>query len=214
MNADNHLWDFTSLVPEERRSRLLAVQSFDEVIEGIARGEVDYFDVESWRECSRVIFKVRVEEAVFDAFFNSPNGYRAQYCLGLDNGEKQNHRLIEAITQACYEFAEQKKRQEFLGDSVLASLRGKDAKVWISEEDLPDVEEVQIDYQPWVAKAEASGVGGPADQAARAKASVGVLAPVGTHIEVKGAWLTPNGDEWRNPRKSHRGEEIRDYGFT
>jgi hypothetical protein len=72
MNADNHLWGFTSLVPEERRRRLLAVQSYDEVIEGIACGEVDYFNVESWHECSRAIFKLQVEDAVFDAFFNSP----------------------------------------------------------------------------------------------------------------------------------------------
>jgi hypothetical protein len=214
MNADNHLWGFTSLVPEERRRRLLAVQSYDEVIEGIACGEVDYFNVESWHECSRAIFKLQVEDAVFDAFFNSPNRYRAQYCRGVENGEKQNRRLIEAITQACYEFAEQNRRQEFSGDRVLASLQGKDAKVWIPEDNLPDVEEVQIDYKPWVAKAEASSVGGSSGQAARSKASVGVLAPVGAHIEVKGAWLTPKGDEWRNPRKSHRGEEIRDYGFT
>ncbi len=96
----------------------------------------------------------------------------------------------------------------------LASLRGSDAKVWINDADLPIVKEMHIDYRPWVAKALASRSGTLADQAARAIAEEGVLAPVGTHLEIKGAWIMPNGHECRDPRKANRGQEIRDYGHT
>lgn len=201
-------------MPLERRQRLLAVTSFEEVIQGIARGNVAYF-VAEWRQnYSRAFFKVHVSEADYDSFFNSPNGYRAQYCLSTENGEKQNRRLIEAITPMCLEYSKRKEQHDLSTEKVLASLRGIDAKAWITESDLPDVDEVHINYGLWVAKAEASTKGGLADQAARASALVGVLAPVGTHIEIKGAWLTPQGDEWRDAKKAFRAQEIRDYGFT
>ncbi|MCR4300301.1 MAG: hypothetical protein NUV51_01690 [Sulfuricaulis sp.] len=214
MNSDTSLWNFTALVPLERRQRLLAVTSFEEIIQGIARGTIDYFVAQSWQGNSRAFFRVHVSEPDYDAFFNSPNGYRAQYCLSTENGEEQNRRLIEAITPMCLEYSKRNEQHEFPTEKVLASLLGIDVKVWITENDLPDVDEVHINFGPWVAKAEASTKGGLADQAARASASVGVLAPVGTHIEIKGAWLTPQGNEWRDPNKALRAQEIRDYGFT
>ncbi len=214
MNSGVSLWNFAELVPVERRLRLLAITSFEEIIEGIARGNVDYYVAEPRQDYSRAFFRVRVSEPDYDAFFNSPNGYRAQYCLSTENGEKQNRSLIEAITPMCLEYSQRHEQRDFPDEKVLASLRGADAKAWITESDIPDVGEVHINYGPWVAKAEALTRGPIADQAARAGASVGVLAPVGTHIEIKGAWLTPQGNEWRDPKKALRAQEIRDYGFT
>ncbi|MBI5462119.1 MAG: hypothetical protein HY941_08060 [Gammaproteobacteria bacterium] len=214
MNSGTSLWNFTELVPVERRQRLLAVTSFEEIIQGITHGNVDYFVAEPRQNYFRAFFKVRVSVPDYDAFFNSPNGYRAQYCLSTENGEKQNRRLIEAITPMCLEYSKRHEQHDFPTEKVLASLRGVDAKAWITESDIPDVDEVHINYGPWAAKAEASTKGPIADQAARAGASAGVLAPVGTHIEIKGAWLTPQGSEWRDPKKAFRAQEIRDYGFT
>lgn len=193
---------------------MLAVTSFEEIIQGIAGGNIDYFVAELWQGNSRAFFRVRVTASDYDAFFNSPNGYRAQYCLSTENGAEQNRRLIQAITPMCLEYSKKHEQQDFLTEKILVSLRGIDAKAWITESDLPDADEVHINYGPWVAKAEASKKGGIADQAARASALVGVLAPVGTHIEIKGAWLTRQGNEWRDPRKAFRDQEIRDYGFT
>lgn len=215
VKSDTSPWNFTALVPLERRQKLLAVTSFEEIIQGIARGNIDYYLVaESWEGYSRAIFRVHVSESDYDAFFNSPNGYRAQYCISTENGEEQNRRLIEAITPMCLEYSKRNEQHGFPTEKVLASLRGIDAKAWITESDLPYPDEVHINHGPWVAKTEASTKGGLTDQAARANALVGVLALVGTHIEIKGAWLTPQGNEWRNPKKANRAQEIRDYGFT
>lgn len=219
MSARNPLWDFTSLIPAVRRQRLLAIQSFQEVIERVVRGTTDFFATEPRGNapclgCSRAFLRVRVDELTYDAFFNSPIGYRAQYCLSTENGEEQNRRLIAAITPMCLSYSEGKEQNDFLTDKILASLRGIDAKAWIKDSDLPDVNEVHIDYGPWVAKATVVSRGTPTDKAARAKAAVGVLAPVGTHIEIKGAWLTPDGRECRDPSKALRAQEIHDYGYT
>lgn len=43
-----------------------------------------------------------------------------------------------------------------------------------------------------------------AEQVARTNAAIGVLAPENTHLEIKGAWLTPNNREWRDPGKAQR----------
>ena len=46
MSARNPLWDFTALIPAVRRQRLLAIQSFQEVIERVVRGSTDFFATE------------------------------------------------------------------------------------------------------------------------------------------------------------------------
>ena len=214
MNIATTLWNFTEHVPVERRQRLFAIKSFDEIIERIVHGNVDYFTAEPWQTYTRAFFRICVNEPDYDAFFNSPNGYRAQYCFSAENGEKQNRKLIDAVTPMCLEFYKGHAQREFPTEKVLASLRGVDAKAWITESDIPDVDEIHINYGPWVAKAKAATKGSVADQAARAGASVGILAPVGTHIEIKGGWLTLQGNEWRDPKKTFRAQEIRDYGFT
>jgi hypothetical protein len=213
------LWDFTPLVPRERRNRLLAIPSFDEVISRVTAGTVDYFNAEPRKippglGCSRGVFRIRVRQCDYDALFNSPVGYRAQYCVSVEHGSSQNRRLVEALAPLCLAFAAGQESEDFPMTLVAASLAGTDAKLWINDADVPNLDQIHIDYPPWVAKAQAAATGTPADQAARGNATSGVLAPVSTHIELKGAWITPTGEEWRDPAKARRSEEIRDYGYT
>ena|SRR3989344_5117326 len=82
------LWDFTALVTRERREKLLSVASFDEVIEQIVRGTVDSFKVKPRRNppcegCSRAFFRLLIGACVYDAFFNSPVGYRGRTQVSL-----------------------------------------------------------------------------------------------------------------------------------
>lgn len=213
------LWSFSKSVPEERRQRLTAIQSFDEVIARLIQGSVVNFAVEPRQNppcvgCSRAIFKLEVRTDDYDAFFNSPVGYRAQYCIDSSHGISENRRLVDALIPSCLDFAHGREPTHFPAKLVSASLRGVDAKIWINEEDLPDVDEIHVDYPPWVAKVRAASSGTLADQAARASAFAGVLAPVGTNLELKGAWVESGGNECRDPAKANRGAEIRDYGFT
>jgi len=193
---------------------MLALTSFDEVIEQVAAGSIDRFEFEPRRnsECHRIFFRLRVGKKAYDSFFNSPVGYRAQYCIDIKNGRKQNRRLIEAITPLCLQSINQRGENDYPREKVLASLSGADAKVWINDTDWPAIDEIHINYAPWVAKAKNASLGTMAEQVARTKATSGVLAPENTHIEIKGAWLTPDNREWRDPGKAQRAEEIHDYG--
>jgi len=213
------LWEFTEFVPMERRDRLTSVPSFDDVIGRVVCGTVNFFAAEPRCNppcvgCFRAFFKIKIRECDYDAFFNSPVGYRAQYCIDPGNGESENRRLIDSLTSACLNYAHGREPNHFPGNLVAASLRGVDAKIWIKEKDLPVTDEIHISYPPWVAKVHAAESGTIADQAARAKALAGVHAPVGTHLELKGAWVDSEGLECRDPAKAARAIEIRDYGFT
>lgn len=196
---------------------MLVLTSFNEVIDQITAESIDWFEFTPHNrafEYSRIIFRLRVGKTAYDAFFNSPVGYRAQYCMDIENGLKQNRRLIEAITPLCLKSTKERGEKDYPREKVLASLSGVDAKVWINDNDWPAIDEIHINYAPWVAKAKNATAGTMAEQVARTNAAIGVLAPENTHIEIKGAWLTPDNREWRDPDKARRAEEIHDYGTT
>ena len=187
------LWTFAQLLSPERQQRLLSITNFDEIVQRLQAGTIESFAVEPRKnDLGRVFFRLSVTEETYDAFFNSPVGYRAQYCLGAKHGTEQNHRLMLALVHVCLSHSKKWPEPAFPRDRVVASLTGVGAKDWITESDLPDVDEVHIDYDPWVQKARRANAGTASDQAARANAGVGVLAPVGTHLEIKGAWVFQN----------------------
>lgn len=122
MIGSEPFWNFTDFVPKERREKMLALASFDEVIEQVTAGSVDWFEFEPRRnsEYRRIFFRLRVGKTAYDAFFNSPVGYRAQYCMGVENGLKQNRRLIEAVTPLCLQSIKEKSEEEYPREKVLA----------------------------------------------------------------------------------------------
>jgi hypothetical protein len=189
------------------------------VVAGLSEGIVDCFGVEPRHNlpclgAHRAVFRLRVVESVYDAFFNSPVGYRAQYRLAIEYGARCNRELIDALTAQCLAFADTKAPPHFPPKLISASLAGREAKVWINEVDLVGLEGAHITFQPWLDKAAAAARGTWADMAARSKAEMGVLAPTGTHVEIKGAWIMPDGVECYDPAKQQRGREIHEYGFS
>jgi hypothetical protein len=216
MKRSNPLWDFTELVAKDRREKMLALSSFDEVIAHVVGGSIDGFKFEPHRpfEYHRIFFRIHVGKTAYDAFFNSPVGIRAQYCMDPENGLKQNRSLIEALRPFCLKAIRNKGGNAPLEVQASISLSGVDSKVWINDKDWPDSDEIHINYAPWVTKAKNTGEGTMTERAARTYAETGLLAPENTHIELKGAWLTRDNLEWRDPAKAQRAEEIRDYGFA
>lgn len=130
-----------------------------------------------------------------DIVYNSPVGIRAQYCLGV--GGQCNRELIDALIPACISVLRGADRQ--LAEQ---SLRGADAKLCLDRNDIPNVEEIHINYAPWIA---CLGQG-------ERFAETGVLAPLVEAIWIKGAWVV-EGREWRDPIKADRDEKFRKYGF-
>ena len=120
--------------------------------------------------------------------------------------------MIGALTPKCLEFA--KDKDNFVEHLVIASLAGKRAKIWIEENALEGLEGQQINYAPWVDRANAASAGSIGDMAERSKAKAGVLAPIGEHLEIKGGWVFPDGTECFDPTKERRDKDIHDYGFS
>jgi hypothetical protein len=99
--------DFWILAPSfgrSRRERLEQFGSFDELVE-IIRGKaqiVDAYICEGKelepKACCRPAVSLTVEAGIFDAFFNSPEGYRAQYLRDPDRGQAANGKLLRART--------------------------------------------------------------------------------------------------------------------
>lgn len=213
------LWGFSSAVSEARQKELLSITNFADVVARVADGAVICFAVEPRQNAPclgahRAVFRLRVAQAAYDAFFNSPVGYRAQYCVAVEQGEQCNRELIAVLTPKCLAFAEGKAPSHFPEQLIAASLAGQHAKIWIDETDLNGLEGTHITFQPWMAKAAAVAEGTLADMAARSKAESGILAPVGTQLELKGAWIMPDGSECYDPAKEGRSREIHDYGFS
>ena len=208
------LWEFTQFVSKERRDKMLALTSFDEVIAQVIKGSIEEFELQTHSafEYRRIFFRINVGKTAYDAFFNSPVGIRAQYCMDAETGLKQNRRLIEVLRPFCLIAIRVKCGDSHLEQQASTSLSGVDAKVWINDKDWPRSDELHINYAPWVTKAKNAREGTMAERAARTYAETGVLAPENTHIELKGGWLTRDNHEWRDPSKAQRAQQIHEYG--
>jgi hypothetical protein len=142
---------------------------------------------------------LRVSRNEYDAFFNSAAGYRAQYAISPTAGASANRKLLKSLEPQL--LAAARKQRKVTPWLVRASLRGTDAKVWISED---EVDDQLSDPLPSLAFARWEF---------RSPNGQGLRAPVGTLLEVKGAWLDVGGVEMRDPTKEDRSLRIHETGF-
>lgn len=214
------LWDFTDLIPADRRRRLLKPNSFDEVLRNVTSTckilayKAEPFHGNRLQGCVRATFLLNVDFVAYDGFFNSPVGYRAQYCLGSDMGELANRQILDVLRPALVTFAQSMTTCTFDPERVAMSLDATDAKIWIDENESgsepPQQLQVHIDYPPWVERAKRAD---DLQEDEFVGAVRGVFAPLGTRLEVKGGWLDGNGFEKRDPVKAHQSKDIAINGY-
>ena len=199
------IWQFANSFNSIRAAKLLGISAYSEVVECVAKAQVTEFIWEPFKGtklagCNRASYLLRVSRECYDAFFNSPVGYRGQYALSVHEGEAANRYLLTALEEKLINFASTRDNAPL--SAVLASLQGSEAKVWIFEseveiqlgEDLP-----AILFSQWEKYSETG---------------VGLLAPVGMFLEVKGGWLDCQGREQHNPSKVNRSNEIHKTGYS
>ena len=209
-----HRWDFSSEVTPARARRLLAVPSFEAVVDQVMRGTIERLRFET-REvgstaCTRLFYRLLISPETFDAFFNAPEGYRGQYARSPEHGDLCNARLLRLLEPMCLRALDPAKHDIFV---ARASLRGAAAFIWPADDDVVGIElEPQIRYQPWLRRASTDRENRHA-VLNRALASRGVLAPEGSRLQITGAWIFPGGMEWRDPRDVNRGREIAECGY-
>ena len=210
MNATN-LWCFSDSFNETRRAKLSSVPSFSEVIRLIA-DSIDSVQVEACPGRSegleayvQPVFTVSVSAEAFDSFFNGPAGYRACYLHDPHLGLAANLALTEALSERLHIAAIQAHIPELAAIDVKASILAASCKVWVHEEDFPFQSlTADLAVERWVAAAAAGEL----------KAKWGLCAPAGTRIQIKGALLSPWGNEAVPAKKVLRRFEIHQYGFS
>jgi hypothetical protein len=204
MRASVPTWQFCPSVDNTRAATLMSYPNFDSIASLLADAVVEDFAWEAFSGsilggCHRASFLLRVTSTAYDAFFNSPAGYRGQFAASAAAGDVGNSRLLALFEVRLLAFAE---GSSVIQSVIRKSLRGKQAKLWIFE---PEVQAQlgatvpEIAYPVW-------------EQAS--ESGVGLLAPVGSLLEVKGGWIAQDGVECVNPSKSARSEEIHRTGFS
>jgi hypothetical protein len=145
--------------------------------------------------CHRASFVLTVVPDIYDAFFNAPVGYRGQFARSEKHGEAANRQVLKALFLRFLEIASHNPTAT--PESVKTSLKGSQAKIWIDEDEVEEQVAPSIDYPLW----ECHEPGG-----------IGLRAPRGTRLEVKGGWVGSTGEEVINTHKRHRSGNITRIG--
>ncbi|MGH8224066.1 MAG: hypothetical protein ACREQZ_13950 [Woeseiaceae bacterium] len=199
------LWTFAKHLDVARTTHLLALAEFEEIVRLLETARITNFVWEAFasdhlRGCHRAAFLLETSPSTYDAFFNAPIGYRGQYARSIAAGLAANRLLLDALESTLIGFAWFRKAPNL--QAIERSLRGADAKIWIDEVEVEShmgLDLIEILYPPW----QQHSVSG-----------VGLLAPVGTRLEVKGAWLDKNQSERQDPLKRYRASDIHLTGYS
>ena len=157
-------------------------------------------------ESRRPVFSFEVSQNTFDAFFNSPVGYRAQYLADPETGQAANGRLMKRLLPKVIAVAPSAFADPALHESEIAlSLIAASSKVWVHEDYFPFQSlTVDLAISNWLAEA---NVG-------TQKAKWGLCAPQGSMLQIKGAFIDHFGNEIVHTKKVGRRFEIHKYGFS
>jgi hypothetical protein len=151
-------WSFESLEDEDRAGKLAAAPDYDEIVRKVrqafragmidssARGYDRFLNGDP-----RATIQFRVDPDLYDEFFNSRKGYRAQFWQSLERGVDANAFLVaNLLAELCdnpWPTGWSLKR-----DFAMRSLLCAGAKVWIAEMfDAPTDTSVRIYGSPKLA---------------------------------------------------------------
>ncbi|MDQ7251065.1 hypothetical protein [Dongia sedimenti] len=108
-------WSFEKIRDrdEARAARLESAESPDELIESLSASLTQACDSGAVRLAidsknnafieQRAIIQFHVEPELYDWFFNARTGYRAQFWIAPDNGQRFNERIIERVSAVVNE---------------------------------------------------------------------------------------------------------------
>jgi hypothetical protein len=204
-------WKYMLNFDSARRARLEQFDTFDKVL-GIVTATAQITG--AWvcegedlgqSNCWRPVVALNVTAEAFDAFFNSPGGYRAQYLIDPDDGQAGNNRLLRllepkltnAVAQEC---GESRLTRELLKKTFLAN----SAKIWPNEDELnPTEATIDLAVERWQQGCDWVM---PKD--------AGLWAPEGSSLNVFGAFIDPYGNEIVSRKKILRRFDIHECGFS
>lgn len=212
-------WTYSSRVDRDRQSYLLTAPEFPCIAANIVeQARVVRFQMVTGNRpevkgCKRAEFKLQVARQTFDLFFNSPTGYRAQYHKSVLAGERANAELVSMIFPKLIEHVKGHDRIS----AIACSLQANSAKVWIDEAGKRNANEIELIeellVESWLGTARCYKEN-PSKYFEAVKAIDGIRAPLGTILEVKGAFIAEDNRERIPNDKRDRSLHIHLYGFA
>lgn len=218
-------WDSSGL-PEYRRAYLDSGLSFEE----IAARLVDEAKVlKAWigpyrnppkgtpKQTRQACFLLRIRPPTYDLFYNAPDGLRGRYWQSPTLGDDATCSLISSLNPKLLEYATKKPPKVCFPAADMNEYQIKDsldkpsAKVWVREWD--DDENFKIDLtgtQLIVRRWRENENENECEDFRK----YWRWTPIDDGIEVKGALLTPDGNEAVPEKKKYRSIQINRFGFT
>ncbi len=212
LSADSEIWEFAAGFDASRRSDLENSGGFAEIIQRVRDEasdialEIEVGKTPGLENYRRPVFTFSVQPKTFDAFFNGPQGYRAQFFASAEIGQAENNLVMTLLLDRLIATPTPLSAEHDVADIDLGrSLSACSAKIWIDERDFP-FEDTPRDLaiRRWRINANL-GV---------EKAQWGLCAPVGTNLEVKGAFLDRAGNEMVPSSKVRRRFDIHLFGYS
>ena len=155
------------------------------------------------QDCGRAIAVFPISPITFDALFNGPSGYRAQYYLSTSEGAAFNRMLVMALLKAA-ERAYDPDRVPQTWPIVQASLDGCWSKLWIFNDT-----DAFTSAPPGELR--------PRRRAERHPTGIALCAPLPSNpaIELKGTWLSNDGyHQTQDPLKFDRDVRLHERGHA
>ncbi len=161
---------------------------------------------------ARPIFCVQVASPLFDAFFNSPVGYRGSFYSSPFSGLEANNLLMKALLPRMGAWAETNS-PGFDSSFALASLMATSAKAWLAERSLKLCESCAGEWRypnddmPEIQNGRWERTNSPNSKKGR-------KAPFHSKIRLFGAFLNGHGDEFIPAKKRRRSFDINESGWA
>jgi hypothetical protein len=129
-------WQLADRIGSERKRRLLQTD-YSSIVERIA-DQIEMKECEREQsKCisgtSRIKIKLALRAQTVDLFHNGAGGYRAQFYLGVKEGEKANRFLIDHLIDRLKTLCATGSGEKVGLDFIEESLRHAEAKTWIYE---------------------------------------------------------------------------------
>lgn len=211
----SRIWRLGDGVAGQRRRRLLETP-FEEIVRRVV-DEARLTSMSSERikriiGARRVLVKLTLSREVVDLFHNGAGGYRAQYYLGTTQGEKANRYAINCLLPRIRELCAARPKRGCEPDSVDASMRDPDAKVWIHQGTwLRDrgLADRNLAVQRWIDNSQTM-------ELKNKRISIWAeLTPSNeTKLDIKGGCVDSEGRSLGIKLKLCRSDEISELGFT
>jgi hypothetical protein len=205
-------WRFVVSFDAERRERLTRFNTFSKVVDALMSsltvngGWICEATNLGPKNCWRPIASMTVSRDAFDAFFNSPGGYRAKFLESAESGQAANGTLLRLLEPSLSSAVLHDVGTDRLAsDSIRSAFLANSAKIWPDESELDFVEATDdLAIGKWRIGCES----------VNAPSGVSLWAPEGTELLAIGAFIDPFGNEVVARRKVLRRFELHDCGFT